>query len=249
MSFGSRVRFAVVAIVFALMGCSISDVDSKNISIRALRGLYRGYPVAISQNLTIEGVVVSDDSYGEFSKRIVVEDSSGGIMVLVDSDSLHSLHKVGDVVRIECQGLTLGSYYGSLRLGTTGEGYEVEHLSVAKWREVCSTIGVAEREPVEEARIGELMAPQLSTRLRFGSVRFVEEGEKWAPDGVDATRHLVDCLSPQDTLAVRLSGRSAFAQELVPSGECAVVGVLDYHYDHYQLLIATCEDVLPLNEK
>lgn len=249
MLLGCRVRFVIVALALFLVGCSGSEEDGRNISIRSLRALHRGYPVTISQNITIEGVVVSDDSYGEFHNMVVVEDYSGGIVLAVDSDKLFALHKVGDVVRIECRGLTLGSYYGSLRLGTAGVEGEVAPLSVAQWREVYSTIAVAEREPLREARVGELSATLLSTRLRFDSVRFVEEGERWAPDGRDTTRHLVDCLSPQDTLVVRLSGCSLFANEVIPSGECVVVGVLDYNYDHYQLLIATCEDVLPLNEK
>lgn len=246
----SRVlRFVAAAFALLAVGCGVVESgESETISIRTLRALYRGAPVAITQNLAIEGVVVSSDRDGEFYHKVVVEDSSGGIIILVDSDALYRLHRVGDRLHIECRGVTLGDFAGSLRLGAEGERYEVEPLSVARWREIYQTTGVAEQDPRRESTIGSISATDLSTRLVFSPVRFVEEGEQWAPNGRDTTRHIVDCLSPTDTLLLRLSGRSAFAKEVIPSGECSVVGVLDYRYDHYELLMACEGDVLPLNE-
>lgn len=232
-----------------LVGCGTNNEGSGVTSIHTLRALYRGYPVTVEQNMTIEGVVVSDDRYGEFYQQVVVEDSSGGIIFLVDSDTLYALHKVGDRVRIECRGLTIGDYFGSLRVGMSDMYYEVAPLSLARWCEVCHKVGVADKEPVNEAQIGELSAIHLSTRLGFSPVRFVGAGERWTDNGRDTTRYIIDALSPSDTLAVRLSGRSDFSGEIIPSGECRVVGVLDYHYDHYQLHLASPDDVLPLSEK
>ena len=40
--------------------------------------------VAVTEDITLEGVVTGNDFYGEFYKTLVVEDASGGISVLID---------------------------------------------------------------------------------------------------------------------------------------------------------------------
>lgn len=233
-----------------LMGCEASvEQQGGNISINQLRALYDGYPRLLTQDYTIEGVVISNDRHGEFRHKVVIEDSSGGIIVEVASDQLYTLHRVGDRLRVECGGLTLGGYGGSLRLGAEGTTREVEPLSVARWKEQYSHIGIVDEIPCRCVTIGELSAQMLSTRLLLESVRFVEAGEEWAPMQRDTTRHLVDCATSRDTLAVRLSGLSRFANLAIPEGECTLFGVLDYFNDGYQLQIASPDDVLPHSEK
>ncbi len=240
---------AVAMLMF--VGCNADgegDNHNRDISIRQLVALYEGYPRTITQPITIEAVVVSSDQCGEFRGRIVVEDSTGGVSFMVDSDKLFQLHKMGDVLRINCCGLTIGSYGGSIRLGAEGTTSEVAPLTLARWREQYSFVGFAEEVPYKRVKIGEVSASMLSTRVLLESVSFVEEGEEWAPMKRDTTRHIVDFATRKDTLGVRLSGRSDFANHTIPKGECALFGVLDYFNDNYQLLLATCDDVLPLNE-
>ena len=44
--------------------------------------------VAVTEDITLEGVVTGNDFYGEFYKTLVVEDASGGISVLIDGTRL-----------------------------------------------------------------------------------------------------------------------------------------------------------------
>lgn len=46
--------------------------------------------VAVTEDITLEGVVTGNDFYGEFYKTLVVEDASGGISVLIDGTRLAS---------------------------------------------------------------------------------------------------------------------------------------------------------------
>lgn len=239
---------AILLCVALLGGCDSAPQPPERLSVRQLANLYNDYPIEITQRVYIEGVVVSSDRYGEFRNRVFIEDSTGGIAVLVDSDHLHEEHRMGERLRVEVLGLTLGGYAGSLRLGTQGVHYEVEPLSMARWREIYRLVGVAEQLPLTRVRVGELSALNLSTRLLLESVRFVEEGEPWAPRGENTSRHLVDHNQPSDTLIVRMAGNSDFADSTIPSGECSVVGVLDYFYDSYQLLLFSPEDVLSHSE-
>lgn len=241
-------------IVALLVGCnpysSPSDAGVPNgpTTIRHLRVLYEGYPLLLTHNPTIEGVVVSNDRFGEFRRMVTIEDATGGITVMVASDSLYLLHRVGDVLRVECGGLTLGGVGGAVRLGDEGVASQVEPLGIARWKEHYDTVGVADTLPYRDLSIGEVSAEHLSTRLLLRGVRFVEAGEEWAPQRRDTTRHLVDCSVEGDTLAVRLSGRSRFASATIPEGECSLFGVLDYCYEGYQLRLASPEDVLPHSE-
>ena len=44
--------------------------------------------VAVTEDITLEGVVTGNDFYGEFYKTLVVEDASGGISIAADHPSL-----------------------------------------------------------------------------------------------------------------------------------------------------------------
>lgn len=250
----SRPLVEIVTVCLLLMvGCNggvvPSDGEGGAISISQLRALYDGYPRLLTEGYTIEGVVISNDRHGEFRHKVAIEDSSGGVIIEVKSDSLFLLHRMGDRLRVECRGLTLGGYGGSIRLGAEGTTREVEPLSKARWKEHYRTVGIADSLPQHSLSIGDITPRYLSTRLLLRGVRFVEAGEEWAPMQRDTTRHLVDCALEGDTLAVRLSGRSDFANHIIPEGECTLFGVLDYFHDGYQLLLASPDDVLPHSEK
>lgn len=240
-----RCILAIVMLAGGCVGCgSTANGVSKEISIRQLLSSYGNEPRLITERVAVVGTVVSNDRYGEFRHKVIVEDATGGVTFLVACDSLYIYHKVGDRLRVECQGLTIGSYWGSKRIGCADDKEEVGRLSRAEWREHYTLVGVAQEEPMSRCTIGDIGAERLSTRLLFEGVEFVEAGEQWAPYGRDTIRHIIDRQLPHDTLAVRLSGRSSFAEGVIPEGECWVVGVLDYNYDHYELLLASPYDIL-----
>lgn len=78
--------------------------------------------VAVTEDITLEGVVTGNDFYGEFYKTLVVEDASGGISLLIDGTRLAFDYPVGAAVTIFCNGLTLGDYGGKIQLGTAPDG-------------------------------------------------------------------------------------------------------------------------------
>lgn len=240
----------LVALTVLFVGCKSGEngAESRTISIRQLVALYEGYPLLITEPIAVEGVVVSDDRYGEFYNKVVVEDSTGGVTFMVDSPTLYTLHKMGDILRVDCCGLTIGGYGRAARVGERSSQREVEPLSVARWREQYTFVGVADSLPYRSVALGEVSAELLSTRIYLEGVRFVEAGEKWAPNSESTTRHIVDHTTGSDTLAVRLSGRSDFANEEIPEGECSLFGVLDYFNNHYQLLLASPDEVLSHSE-
>lgn len=249
---GSGMWLTVAALLMlSVAGCSSAteEVAEDRVSIAHLISLHKGYPQTIVEDMAIEGVVISSDRHGEFHNRIVLQDDTGGISVCIDHDELHTLHAIGDSLRVECRGLVLGAYGRAIRLGVEGSaGYQVDALTPAQWMLHHTMLGVAPKVTPATATIGTLSARQIATLVLFESVRFVEAGERWAPEGESITRHIIDTLSPTDTLAVRIAGRAEFAHERIPSGECRVVGVLDYFGTDYQLVLIGEEGVLSREE-
>ena len=238
------VKYAILLLGLLFMGCESGDGGGEDLlSIRALTARYEGYPLTITDRVMIEGEVISTDRSGEFYNRVVIQDATGGVMIMVDCDTLHLLHSLGDRLRIECRGLTLGGYGRGIRLGAKGTTEQVEALAISEWRARISEVGVSDELHTTPLTIATLSATNLSTRVLLEGVRFVEAGERWAEQGESLSRHIVDVTHTADTLTVRMSGYSEFWSERIPAGVCDVVGVVDYFGDKYQLLIASPDAV------
>jgi Family of unknown function (DUF5689) len=65
----------------------------------------------------IEGVVVANDSSGNFYKEIVIQDATGGMTILIDDYNLYTSFPVGRKVYVNLNGLFLSDYNGLVQLG------------------------------------------------------------------------------------------------------------------------------------
>lgn len=76
-------------------------------------------PGRIDSNVVIAGVVVMDDKSGNYYKKFVIEDSTGGMEILVDQFSLYNDYPVGRKVYVKCKGLFVGAYNNNPQMGYT----------------------------------------------------------------------------------------------------------------------------------
>lgn len=74
---------------------------------------------AIEADIVLCGIVVMDDKSGNYYKKIVIQDNTAGMEVLLDQSNLYNDFPVGRKVYIKCKGLYLSNYGGSLQLGYT----------------------------------------------------------------------------------------------------------------------------------
>jgi Family of unknown function (DUF5689)/Domain of unknown function (DUF5017) len=90
-----------------------------NTSIKALKALHTvgGAFNVITTNLIISGTVVADDKSGNLYKQLYIEDSTGGLQVLLDANSLYGTYPVGRKVFVKCNGLCITDYNGTMELG------------------------------------------------------------------------------------------------------------------------------------
>lgn len=234
-----------VCLMVVASACGEHDGEGlERVSIAHLRTLYRGYPITISEDIYIEGRVVSDDRYGNFYHTLVLQDSTGGIPIRIYHNALHTLHPLGSTLRVRCLGLQLGSYGGAVRLGGESDGRgEVSDLSPADWARSYVELGeVANVEPRRVA-IAELSARDIATLVMVEGVAVVEGGRLWSEVAEEREVHVVD--GALDTLVVSLSPYEELFDSRVPTGRVDVVGVLDYFRPHYQLVISSVKSLSP----
>lgn len=72
---------------------------------------------AIETDDVIEGIVVANDSSGNFYKEIIIQDASGGLNVKMELFNLYTNFPIGRQVFIKLNGLYLGDYNNNIQLG------------------------------------------------------------------------------------------------------------------------------------
>ncbi|MEP7236235.1 MAG: DUF5689 domain-containing protein [Ferruginibacter sp.] len=90
-----------------------------NTSVKDLKAMHTssGAYNIITTDIVISGVVVADDKSGNFYKQLYIEDSTGGLQVLLDANSLYGSYPVGRRIFIKCNGLCISDYNGTMELG------------------------------------------------------------------------------------------------------------------------------------
>lgn len=146
----------------------------------------------------------------------------------------------GSIVAVNCNSLVLGAYGGAVQLGAASTdaarqvdplpaGYIASHLvpDAGDW---------AMPEPTV-LRMEELSPRYINCYVKIEQVQFVEGeiGLTWSDEGLDTNRHITD--RGGNTLIVRSSGHSVFAQRLLPEGSGYITGVLGYFNGDYQLVL------------
>lgn len=221
----------------------------ERVSVAYLKSLYRTAPVRIDDALMIEGQIVANDFNANLYKELVVADSTGGIVVRLDVESLHRRFWEGARVVVRCNGLWLGSSGGTIELGAQPtDSYAVDRIPADDVGLYISTDSTCQTAVVPRTLTVAQCAPeQVSTVVRFERLQFVEEEltRGWCDEAIDSltgetvllhtTRHLVDPLG--DTIDVFTSPYADFATTTLPSGSGSVRGLLGYFNRRYQLRI------------
>jgi hypothetical protein len=90
--------------------------DAKYITIGALKAKTAG-TLVIKDSVYITGFVVANDKGGNFYKQIMLQDSTGGIPLLLEKNGLSGEYPVGRKVHVKCKGLTMSPYGRFMQLG------------------------------------------------------------------------------------------------------------------------------------
>lgn len=219
-----------------------------NTTIAELKALYvPGKLTKIEDDIVIRGVVVADDRSGNFYRSFVFQDASAGIEVLINLTDYYNFYPIGRELAIDCQGLVLGEYNGVVQLGgyTFLEGGSEQLGDIVDFNQRISR-GMLIGTPEPAVRTINSLGPQdISTLIKLENVEFGfgEVGLTFADAFGQQTlnRTIQDC--DGNTIVLRTSGFSTFANEAIPEGNGALVAVFNVFGSTKQLYIRELTDI------
>jgi hypothetical protein len=235
----------------------IQDQHSDSlISIKQLKRLHRmGEVELIRHEWMLKAVVVANDEYDNWYKSIVIQDSTGGIMLLLDGQNLYQEYPVGALIRLRLKDLILSDYRRMIQLvaavdsssGTliTG-GIPVplfkQHIQMVQDNYPLTPLNVQFKN-LHDSLQGRLI--QLSG-IEFSAVdtaqTFADKKNK-----VGASRALKFCSG--GTIYLRTSGYADFAGGFIPNGNGTIVGIYSVFNTEKQLLLRHPDDILFINPR
>lgn len=195
------------------------------ISIAQLRSM--AFPHKFVGDTSIFGVITMDEQTGNIYKNVYIQDTSGAGMNLRLLSSGGVIQ--GDSVRVSLKGTVLTQFDGMLQL----DSVDVDDNIVTQ-----STGNIVEPKTVTIAEINSSIQAQL---IRLEGVEFsgMDVGGTWADGDNQASlnRMLVNCFG--DEVIVRTSGYANFANEVIPSDNGSIIGVVGQYNTDMQLYIRT----------
>lgn len=211
----------------------------------------------IEEDIIIEGIVVMDDKSGNYYKKIVIQDATGGIELMIDQNNLYNDYPVGRKIYVKLKGLYLGNYGSNLQIGYTpdtgGSLSQIPFILVDEY--IVKASYPHEVTPIT-VTLADLAAPNaatqyLNTLIRIENVEFAPEhaGVTFAQQAnlASATnRNLKDCNGGQ--IILRTSGYANFQADLTPTGNGTLTAIYTRHNNTPQLFIRNQDD-LQFNEE
>ncbi len=215
-------------------------------TIADVRRLTDGTSVTVTNDIAVCGIVTTSDRRYNFYRSLCIESDGAALEFLAGIDRLHVDYPVGCCVTVLLRGLTLGTYRGVLQVGAkpdAGSYYPTTYLSspaavaahLVRWDENL--------QPVVPAclRIGDLTLAQCGTLVRIDGLHFVPDAESEPAESAKFTAP-ADLAEPAATWAGThcfcdasgaeiysyVRSNADFADTEIPSGEGALVGILQY---------------------
>lgn len=248
--------------VFGLSGClkkspesppdnTYKDPDIKtNTSIQQLKAMSQNIP--ISGGVIISGVVVMSDKSGNYFKRIVIQDSTGGIEIELDKSYLYADFPLGRRVFVKCDSLFLGSKNGMMQLGYTPDanGY-VRPVPEPMIPDFLFPGAFPVAFHPDTVSMTQLAVPKdaqrfLNTLVVLKNVEFADSnvGVPYAEpsDKASVTSRIIETCSGT-VIPLQTSGYAVFQPFKIPSGKGNVTALYTCFKDLPQLYIRDTSDV------
>ncbi|MCG8574130.1 MAG: DUF5689 domain-containing protein [Flavobacteriales bacterium] len=186
--------------------------------------------VSFDQDLSVYGIITMDETDGNIYKNIFMQDHTGAINLrILNSGGLY----VGDSVRIYLKGCVLSEFSGVLQL----DSVDVDNNIVKQSTNVAFAPSPTPITSITTAKESEL--------ILLENVQFVssELGSPFADsEGLQSiNRTLEDC--DGNTIIVRTSGYSSFADELLPEGNGNITCIVNHFNGEIQLLVRSFSEI------
>jgi len=250
------------ALTMQMTSCVKKDFDTPpdnssydpNLQVTHTIAEMKNFPknTAIDTDAIIYGIVSMDDRSGNYYKKVVIQDSTGGIEILIDQNNLYNDYPVGRKVYVKLKGLYLGAYNDNPQLGATPDA--AGGLSNIPFVEVDNYIVKANYpNPVvpDTFTLEELQNPanalaSLNTLVAIKDVEFMDDAVDvpYAELATLASATSLNFRNCNDArMILRTSGYAKFQPMKTPGGRGVIVGIYTRFRNTPQLYIRDTSDV------
>lgn len=191
----------------------------------------------------LSGIVNANDISGNIYKMIYLQDTTGGIAIVIDKICLYNTYVPGQRVFIKCKGLDFRFQNGMPTLGVPYSGIQgsIPENDVDKYIFRDNLPGSM---PVAIlCTAGGLNDNRLGMNVRFDSVTFQDAGLPFNNDVYRSTQNRIISDATGD-VTLRVSGYANFRTDTIPSGKGTVYGILTKYNSTWQLMLRDINDVV-----
>lgn len=224
------------------------------------------YIDSITEDEVIHGWVVSSDESGNIYKSLYIMDESGaGITIFINKTNIYQDYPIGQEIILSMKDHWVGKYTGQQAIGypswyANGNMWEATFLPVDQWEEIVTVKGSpnpsqAEPDDVSLADFAgktdsETLLRYQGMLVRISDVSFEEANGSttFAEPNHATNRYIVDASG--NKLIVRTSNYADFSNDVLPSGNVDIVGVLSFYATRenaagsWQLYLRDRDDVI-----
>ncbi len=248
---------SMIAVTFSIISCvkkddfdnaPTSNVDpdiTTNATVANLLALSNPItPQMISADLVFSAVIVADDKSGNYYKEMIVQDSTGGISILLDQPSYYTSLFIGRRVFVKAKGLYIYPVNGTPKLGVLSNGSVAAIPSAQIGNYIIGGKWGLTTVP-SKRKLNTLTDADLNTLVQFDSVAFdaAQVGLTYA-DAINKStvnRTIKDCSG--NSLTVRTSGYANFASSLIPCKAGTITAIYQKFNTTGQVFIRDLNDV------
>jgi hypothetical protein len=202
----------------------------------------------ITDDVIIGGIVCMDDRSGNYYKKIVVQDETGGIEIEIDQTNLYTDYPVGRKVYIRCKGLYLGNYFELPQLGAApderGSLTQINGTMVDDYIVKASFPNIIKIDTFSYNDLTSIDDSKVNTLVAIRDVQFAD-GDAGAPYSAPTgttNRNLTDC-SFSGGIVVRSSNYAKFQSYPTPIGSGLIVALYTRYRSTPQLIIRDTSDL------
>lgn len=218
-------------------GCIIETPEGTAVTIEELLNNYAG--TSISEDIFIEGTVIADDKSGNFYKKVIIQDATGGIAINIDRSNFNSTFPIDRNIYVKMNGLSINQY-NEVVANAAGDRILNAQIDEHLKRGVCNQIA----NP-DTVLISDLNASYVNKLVTIIGVEFTNalNGITYSDFAGQTTVNL-DLTDCNGSLLVRNSGYATFAADTVPTGNGSITGVFNIFGSDNQLFIRDTKDVV-----
>ncbi|MBQ7550530.1 MAG: OB-fold nucleic acid binding domain-containing protein [Bacteroidales bacterium] len=208
----------------------------------------------ITDDIVIEGTIISSDQQGNCYKYITIQDATGGIQIKIDDSKLYPKYKIGQHVFVECKGLDLGDYRKNPQLGWWVDG-SMSGIASKKEDMFIHRDGAVGAEPapivINSAYDIPYDGSYCNRLVILKNCYFENRGvNPYSATNSSTSENII--FSDGSKIVMRTSNYAKFASEILPNGTGDITGILTVYTTYqttYQLTIRSTADVRMSHEE